>query len=231
MTSSLPGSPDCGGKTGDIEAVQHLKAAVADGRDWYVSLLEAIGLWCSPEDVYRGRRYKYLIGGEAFDWLLLAERLVGEVREMVPEDQVADLLFSGKPPSELSKDEFKRLIGAIKYKAHLNYVYGVVLEEALLVAVEEEVYKEMSVGGFLGGDASEEAFIRVYGTPRSEVLAQFKEERSMPPGDTMTLADMHEFTYWLFKFRMSTCDPERVASDTRKAMNQLWKAGGRSLYV
>ena len=82
-----------------------------------------------------------------------------------------------------------------------------------------------------GGDVNEEAFQRVYGAPRQELLARFQQEKGMPPVDSLTLAEMKEFTYWLFKYRVATCDPERVASDTRKALNQLHKAGARNLYL
>lgn len=219
------------GSPGDAAATRHLREALSGDKNWYVALLEAVGLWCSAAELYRGRRYRYLVGGEAFDWLLLAERLLDEVKGLVPEDEVVDLLFSGKAPVELSREEFARLIGAAKYKAYLNFVYGVVVEEALLMAVEEEVYKERNIMGYEGGDVSEEAFKRVYGAVRSELLARFQELKGMSRQDSLTVADMKEFTYWLFKHRMETCDPERVASDTRKALNQLRKAGARNLYL
>ena len=65
--------------TTDAEAIRYLKQAIADGKHWYIALLEAMGLWGSAEEVCNGRVYRYLIAGEAFDWLLLAERLCGAV--------------------------------------------------------------------------------------------------------------------------------------------------------
>ncbi len=94
----------------DIKAIAHLKQAIADGSDWYLALLQAIGFWKSPEEDYEGRHYRYLIDGEAFDWLLLAERLCDEVREFIPEEELIDLIFFDKPPSELTKEEFKKLL-------------------------------------------------------------------------------------------------------------------------
>lgn len=231
MTTEAPGSKQGQQAGGDAEAVQHLARSLAEGGPWYMSLLEAVGLWSSPEEAYKGRRYRYLVGGEAFDWLLLAERLLADVRDKVPEEQLTDLLFQGRPPVELSKDEFKRLIGGAKYKAHLNYVYGVVLEEALLAAAEEEVNKERSGRGFHGGDASLEAFQRLYGAPQAELLARFRQEKGLPEGDSLRLGELRELTYWLFKYRLATCGPERVASDTRKALKFLGRVGGRNLYL
>ncbi|MDO8472880.1 MAG: hypothetical protein Q7T05_03595 [Dehalococcoidia bacterium] len=219
------------GGTEDAKAIAHLTEALGAGKNWYVALLEAIGLWCSSSEVHKGRRYVYLVGGEAFDWLLLAERLLYEIRGLISDEEVVDLLFSGKPPVELSRDQFKDLIGSSKYRAHLNFVYGVVVEEALVMAVEDAVHKERGLMWFESTDVSDEAFLRVYGASRRELLDRFQQQKGVPPSETLNVAELHEFTYWLFKFRMETCDPERVASDTRKALNQLRKAGARNLYL
>ena len=42
----------------------------------------------------------------------------------------------------------------------------------------------------------------------------------------MSLTDLKEFTYWLFKRRIGKWDPARVASDTRKGMSALAKLEG-----
>ena len=132
---------------GDSRAIQHLKQAVADGKHWYLALLEAIKLWKSAEEDYQGRHLRYLINGEAFDWLLLAERLLDEISQYVPEKERINLLFFDIPPVELGKEEFKKLIGAAKYRAYLNYLYGVLVEENLLAAVVDDIRKERLVGG------------------------------------------------------------------------------------
>ncbi|MBI2859001.1 MAG: hypothetical protein HYX90_07980 [Chloroflexi bacterium] len=216
---------------GDAEAVRHLWRKLESGAPWHIALLEAIGLWCSPAELYHGRRYRYLIGDEAFDWLLLAERLLGEVKGLVPEEEANLLLFSGKLPGEITREQFRNAIGPVKSQAHLNYVYGVVVEEALLMAVEEEVQKERSIMVFEGKDVTEEAFLRVYGATRKALLSRFQAEKGMPSSRSMTLAEVKEFTYWLFKYRLATTDPERVASDTRKALQQVERAGGQNLFL
>ena len=103
------------------------------GAPWHHAILSAIGEWKSPEETLEdGRQYRYVIGGEAFDWLLLAERLSEELNGALPPDAQESLLFNGILPEQLSDDEFKRLIGQDKYRAHLNYLYGVRVEEALI---------------------------------------------------------------------------------------------------
>jgi len=60
---------------GDARAIRHLRDQVRAGTNWYTALLEAIRIWRSQEEQYDGERYLYLVGGQAFDWLRLAERL------------------------------------------------------------------------------------------------------------------------------------------------------------
>jgi len=211
---------------GDRAAIEHLKTAIASGKQWYLALLEAIALWASPEEVHDGRRYQYLIGGEAFDWLLLAERLLSEVDSFIPEAERDGLLHHGKAPIELPEAEFKRLIGPTKYRGHLNYFYGVLVEEALLVAVEEEIGKEQRLRGLSGNAVSEEAYRRIYGSSHSELLQRFYEGKGSSLGDSMTLEELEEFAYWRFKYRLRNSEKARVASDTRKALEELrrWRA-------
>ena len=71
--------------TRDTQAIQGLKSAIAKGRNWYVALLEAVRLWSSPEEDYNGRHYQYLVDNEAFDWLVLTERLCEELDGLIPE--------------------------------------------------------------------------------------------------------------------------------------------------
>ena len=213
---------------GDGEAVQHLKRAIADGKPWHIALLEAIGLWSWPEESHGEHHYCYLIAGEAFDWLLLAQRLCQEVDGLIPEQELIDLLFFGKMPEELPEDDFKRLIGAAKYHAYLNYFYGVVVEKFVVLAVEEEISKECQSHVFSSnrGDIGD-SYPRVYGASRKELLRQFQKDKGYAQGDTMTLGQLQEFTYWLFKYRIANCDKPRVASDTKKGIDYLKRQQAR----
>jgi hypothetical protein len=204
------------------EAVQHLKQAIIGGKHWYIALLEAIGLWRSAEETHDGHHYQYLIAEEAFDWLSLAERLCMEVDGLLPRDEEINLLFFAKPPIELSKEEFKNLIGDAKYIAYLNYLYGVTIEEALILATEEDIYKEHHTNGFYREDyAQQEAYYRVYGSDMSTLLHQFRIAKGYPLRRSLTLTEQKEFTYWLFKYRLNQWDKARVASDTKKALECL----------
>jgi len=206
----------------DREAILHLRKAISTGKNWYVALLEAIGLWGSAEELHDGRYYRYLIGGEAFDWLTLADRLCQEIDGMIPENEKLDLLFAATPPIDLSPGEFRQLIGEVKYRAYLNYLYGVVVEEALISVVEEEVLKENGhLTLILGQRIEQEAYRRIYEAEMFDLLTLFRGQRGYANGDSISLTEKKEFTYWLFKYRVEHSEKARVASDTRKALAWL----------
>ena len=206
----------------DNEAIRHLKQAVAVGKPWHIALLEAIALWTLPEEDHNGHRYCYLLDGEAFDWLLLAERLCGEIADAVPEQEMVELLFLGRLPEELSDEEFKGLIGSAKYHAYLNYLYGVTVEKFVLLAIEEEICKERQSHVFSGRDGGmDDVYQRVYGDSQQSLLHRFRDEKCHSQGGEIDLGELREFTYWLFKYRLRTCDKARVASDTRKGVDYL----------
>jgi hypothetical protein len=227
-----PAVPPGSALAGDIEAVAYLKRSLASGHHWYLALLGAMGLWTSAEEVYQGRVYRYLIDGEAFDWLLLAERLCQTVDDLLPEDEKNSLLFHGVPPLELHAAEVGRLIGDKKYRQYLNYFYGVTVEEALLLAVQEEIDKERRAGALRSrADSYGEAYRRIYNGEREALLERFRQEKGYARKDSVTLTELKELTYWLFKYRLKESEKARIASDTRKALEYLkrqWREKGVS---
>jgi hypothetical protein len=212
--------PADNGPPEENEAVRHLKEQVAAGQPWHTALLEAIALWTWPEESYDGQRYVFLIDGEAFDWLLLAERLCAEIAEAIPEEELRDLLFRGRLPREMGEDELREAIGDAKYHAHLNYLYGVTVERFVLLAVEEEILKERQSHVF-SGSGSADAYERLYDVSQEALLDRFRTEKGYQGGDSVSVRELREFTYWLFKYRLERHDKERVASDTAKGVALL----------
>lgn len=211
-----------GSGSSDAEVIRSLAQAIRDGEHWYIALLRAIGLWNTAEEFHNGHRYCYLVAGEAFDWLLLAERLCSVVDHLLPDDEKTALLFHGQPPLELSIREFKSLIGSSKYRHYLNFFYGVTVEEALFLVVQDEVRKEQRASGYSKeGDVVNEVYRRVYGVTKGVLLKRFRTEKGYPHLRSIGLGELKEFTYWLFKYRLRQCDKVRIASDTRKALNRL----------
>ena len=214
---------------GDSRAIRHLRAEIKAGKSWYPALLEAIRLWRSPEEEYNGERYLYLIGGQAFDWLRLSERLCDEIKDMVPEDELAGLLFFDRPPVSLTEAEFKQVLGPSKYRAYLNYLYGVLVEQALLLSSIYEVRKA-SIVPLKPEEEAARAYRRVYHAELADLLDAFQKEMKYPRRKSLTLTEMKEFTYWLFKYRVKTSEKSRIASDTKKALALMYrKMSGRNV--
>ncbi len=208
--------------SGSAKVIKNLEQAIAGGEHWYLALLKAISLCNTAEEIHKGRTYRYLIAGEAFDWLLLAERLCEAVDSLLPDDEKTALLFYGKPPLDLPAKKFKELIGSVKHHQYLNYFYGVTVEEALLLAVQEEIRKERWAAGHRGEkDTTNEAYRRIYNATKAALLRRFRREKGYPHLRTISLTELKEFTYWLFKYRLKNCDKTKVASDTKKALNWL----------
>ena len=215
ITTELPALTDAG------EIVAEFRRTVARGEEhWFPALLHAVRQWPLPMEHTGGREFRYLVGGEAFDWLLLAERLCGEVEGLIPEDELDALLFNGALPLDTTDEELQKLLGA-KAAAYRNFYYGVRVEGALQLAVECETLKERQSRVWENGHLDDEVCQRIYGATRLELLAQYREQNSLPEQNEMSIAEFNEFTYWLFKYRVNNSDPARTASDTRKGVTHL----------
>jgi hypothetical protein len=204
------------------ETILRMRQSIMEGQHWFEVLVDAVGRWRLPQETVGERSYRYLVGGEAFDWLLLAERLLDELTDLVPFSERNDLLFNGHWPIDMDDDEFAGRIGPAKYSAHLNFLYGVLVEEALQLHVEEEIHKE-SRARVWGQDPREDLgmYTRIYDKPRQELVAMYYEETGVLLGERVTYPQWRDFTYWLFKLRLRRQDKARVASDTRKGLAQL----------
>ena len=82
--------------------------AVRGGRPWFEVLLETVESWDVPVEVTEEREYRYLYGGEAFDWLVLAQRLcdAGVDAELIPRASVDALLLEEQLPQRMVEEEF-----------------------------------------------------------------------------------------------------------------------------
>ena len=204
------------------ETLRRMKAAVQAGQPWPHALLEAVGLWTQPFEDFQDRTYRYMVQGEAFDWLTLAERLCSELEGLIPPDEKESLLFEGRLPGSVPPETFRDLLGPTKYRAHLNFWYGVVVEEALQLSAEEEARKRHTARGYSDTEELvENAFTHLYGATRSDLLDEFRQEAGINKRRGLSLTDVKSFTYWLHKRRLKMWDPARVASDTRKGIRKL----------
>ena len=75
------------------EAIYTLINRIESGENWYTALLGVINRWSVPYEEIDGITYHYLIDGEAFNWLLLAQRLLDEVLTIAPNNEIEQLLL------------------------------------------------------------------------------------------------------------------------------------------
>ena len=111
----------------DLDTISFLRRRLMMGLPWDQVLFEAIGMWTTPSEEFMGQTNRYVIQGEAFDWMLLAQRLYCEVEDLIPDQSMERLLLRGELPFKNSINEPEKLLGFNKYRAVLNYWYGVVL--------------------------------------------------------------------------------------------------------
>ncbi len=211
------------------EAIRYFRKALDEDKHWYVSLLQAIRLWDEEEEIINGRRYCYLIEDEAFDLILVAERICGCCNGLVPQHEVEDFLFKDIPPMETSTAVFRNLIGEKKYRQHLNFFYGVVVEQNLFLVVQKEVRKEnQPLAGKNERGTIDEAFCRIYEASFEDMLKSFRRQKRRRSSHSLKLGEFNEFCYWLFKYRLKNCDKARVASDTKKALCYINEMGRKT---
>lgn len=205
-------------------------AATRPDGDWRLALIETMALWPLAKEQVDGRNFVYLLAGEAFDWRTLAERILAAPDIPVPREDREALLLDPALPAGLTEEEFRRLIGFAKASGFLNYFYGVTVEQAIMLAVEEEIRKRRYARGFAPNDAqSDMAYEILYGAMRDELVTEFEMDTGgklsrRPRGPERAegnLGSMDHFTYWLFQRRFKNADPARIASDTRKGLEQL----------
>ena len=224
--------PDSGEKAN----LRRFRAALERGDEWVPAMVDAMARWSAPEGTHRGRRQAYFICGEAFDWPELAQRLCAEAGALIPTEERDDLLLRGRLPERMGGravgEVMKERLGPDKYRGFLNFHYGVTVEEAILHAVEEEVRKRNLAGGArFRTDETDEAFRRLYGARREDLMEAFRADTGARLGRGMSLRQGRELTYWLFRYRVRNSDKAKVASDTKKGLDQLARfaepAGGQ----
>ena len=92
--------------------------------------------------------------------------------------------------------------------------------------MQEEIRKEKRISGYASEEnLANEAYRRIYGSTKARLLKRFRRQKHYPQLKSTSLAELKEFSYWLFKYRLQHCDKARVASDTKKALEKLSSDG------
>jgi hypothetical protein len=218
-------------ETGDLtRTVARLKLDIdSSPKDWKITVLQAIAVWPLASEQVDGEQLDYLIGGEAFDWCLLAKRLLSECGAALKDETWWDWLSEPFLFGGFDETEFMRAVGVDKFRGHLSYFYGVTVEQALLLSVEKDIiHRRIASGRQLNDRSLGASYTKLYGNTRQQLWEVFKSEQGVRPArdgwrhkDEHTLGSEDAFIYWLFKLRMNKSDPAKIASDTRKGLAQL----------
>ena len=188
-------------------------------------ILQLMQDWKIPSEVVGGRKFTYLILGEAFDYLSLLERISLQPGIFIEKNQLEELLFYGYFPPHSIKQEIRKHLGWKKYKAFLNYWYGVVIEQCLQYVVEVEVRKEfLSKGLMEPDDVIDIVFGRLYGGCQENLLTEYLGKSHSCNIKSMSVLELEGYIYWLFQQRFEESDQSRFASDTLKALRYFEKA-------
>ena len=204
------------------DLVHHFHQSIINGNDWVKELLNVIKHWNIPEETIGKFRYKYLLQKEAFDWKMLANRIINESRALIAAKEAHELLFNNIIPNGYTSNSFKQAIGFEKYTGHLNYFYGIIIEECLLYKVEEELQKERYSNGLTNyKNVTSDSYKKIYGYSEKTLINQFQKINYGETRDIREVTELKEFTYWLFKLRINTKDSSRIASDTAKGLKKF----------
>ena len=204
--------------------IDAFRDAVRRGRPWFNALLALIADWDLPAETVDGREYRYLIGGEAFDWLLLAERVCNavEAERLLPQREVEALLLAGEPPQALAGGRPAAAAGAGQIsrppELPLRRPGGGSAATGGGATSPEGATQRRAGQQRAGGERDLPPHLRR--RPR-RAAGRVPHERNQPLTDRISLTELREFTYWLFKRRLAVQDPARVASDTRRGLLML----------
>ena len=204
------------------ELIHILKNSIKNGTYWPQALIQTMAAWSLPNETFKGKKYIYLIDGECFNMLLLAERLMLELKDLISDTDIENLLFKSEFPSDFDLSTLKYEIGITKYRGHVNFFYGVVVEEILQYTVEREIEKRFYSNGI--GDIknlADETFQQLYKSKFDDLYVQFCIDTSKTQNRKSYFDEYIQFTYWLFKYRVNISDGAKIASDTKKALRHI----------
>ena len=214
------------------EILGKLKQDLAARRNPGESLLAACSKWSLSAEMVDGVYYEYVLAQEAFDLISLMNRLAIDCKGLIPAKDLSDAVFGDEYELVSAGENLRGLLGPVKYNQYLNYFYGVLLEEILIFAIEDEVRKMYTSNGFRNvARETDIALTRLYGASERALLDRYCQESGFDLiEDEMSITQKKEFTYWLFKFRMRSAEPAKAASDVSKALNYLHAARNGSSY-
>ena len=194
-----------------------------DCENWQKLLFDVIRDWGLSKEKFSTNQINYLIGGEAFNWKTLAVRIASQSKYLSKYEKFWNWIIESGSDGDIPEKELKDLLGYEKYRAHLSYFYGVIVEQALISSVEDSQVKKIISAGILSNEEEiNSVYNIIYGDTREHLWQIFRMEYQIDILNTsFTISDEESFIYWLFKLRLQNSDPARIASDTKQGLIKL----------
>ena len=202
--------------------------------NWQTAFLETVAAWPIENERVYGETFHYFIGGEAFNWKRLAERIATQLAEedttTLPAEEIFDWIESSGVFGGIPENEFRRILGVDGWRAHLNHFYGVHIEQCLIASIQARNHKRRYSAGLPpSDDSSERAYLGLYEETEQDLWQLFIDENAErlsdliaeSPDETRTIALDEEFTYWLFKRRIEYTLAPQVAAETQRGLDMM----------
>jgi len=184
------------------------------------TFLKIIGHWPLKSEIIDGIEYQYWINDEAFNWYLLASRIIFSVKD---EQNIKKLDHFLSIEHFLPGSDQRIIINLFppdKYRAHLNFIYGVILEEVIICFNEMEKNKDV-LNQFNVTDSINLVYLNLYGMNYTEFIRLFEFETKNKLDQFDTLDSYYNFLYWSWKYRLKKSTPEKIAYDSQSGINFL----------
>ena len=184
------------------------------------TFLKIIGHWPLKSEIIDGIEYQYWINDEAFNWYLLASRIIFSVKD---EQNIKKLDHFLSTVHFLPGSDQRIMINLFppdKYRAHLNFIYGVILEEVIICFNEMEKNKDV-LNQFNVTDSINLVYLNLYGMDYTEFIRLFEFETKNKLDQFDTLHSYYNFLYWSWKYRLKKSTPEKIAYDSQSGINFL----------
>tara|TARA_B100000519_G_C14260930_1_gene447939 strand:+ start:11853 stop:12599 length:747 start_codon:yes stop_codon:yes gene_type:complete len=194
-----------------------------DKKNWKQLLFDVIREWKLSNEKFSTNQINYLICGEAFNWKTLAIRLASQSKNLSTNEEFWKWINESDHNGGISETDLNDFLGYEKFRAHLSYFYGVIVEQALIASVEySEIKKKISSGMLSNVEEIKSVYNIIYGDSREHLWQIFRMEYQIDIFNTsFSVSDEESFVYWLFKLRLQNSDPARIASDTKQGLIKL----------
>ena len=184
------------------------------------TFLKIIGHWPLKSEIIGDIDYQYWINDEAFNWYLLASRIIFSVKD---EQNIKKLDHFLSTVHFLPGSDQRIMINLFppdKYRAHLNFIYGVILEEVIICFNEMEKNKDV-LNQFNVTDSINLVYLNLYGMDYTEFIRLYEFETKTKLDQFDTLHSYYNFLYWSWKYRLKKSTPEKIAYDSQSGINFL----------